>query len=286
MVSEKQIKLEAFDQKGWIPGPSEGEKAYLARVKALEHFFSYPPETVDHFLTDRDWEAANRRVEALYDCAPDWIVAHYSNDQLSFFQGAATWIVREKEVRIPLIQLKEKFESGSLFKFYGRDEVLAHEAVHAVRMQFDEPKFEEIFAYRTSTRWWRRFLGPLFEKPWEAYLFIALLFVPIACEVLEIIDRAVPFCLYLRFVPLAYFAWLLSRLLFYRFVLARALKKMDKGLKNPEKKWAAVLRLTDREIFQFAFSRNEKLRTFVEGDKTPRWALLREKFFKKIPNWL
>lgn len=282
MVSERQIKLEAFDRRGWIPGPDEEEKAYLARVEALEHFFSHPPETIDCFLTDRDWESANARMEALYDCAADWIIAHYSNDQLSFFQGAATWIVRKKELRIPIIQLKEKFESGSLLKLYGRDEVLAHEAVHAVRMQFDEPKFEEIFAYRTSKRWWRRWFGPLFQKPWEAYLFIALLLFPLACEIFEILGFQVPYGLYIRLIPLVYFVWLLSRLLFYRWTLARALKNMCKGLLNPEKKWAAALRMTDREIFQFAFSKKEKLLSLWKGDKSPRITLLRQKFFKKI----
>jgi len=286
MVSEKQIKLEAFDRRGWIPGPGEEEKAYFSRVEALEHFFSYPPETVDHFLTDRDWETANQRIEVLYDCVPDWIVAHYSNNQLSFFQGAATWIVRKKGLRIPLIQLKEKFESGSLLKLYGRDEVLAHEAVHAVRMQFDEPKFEEIFAYKTSKRWWRRWFGPLFQKPWEAYLFIALLFIPLACEVFEILDHAIPYGLYIRLIPLFYFAGLLTRLLFYQWTLARALKNMSKRLQNPEKKWAAALRMTDREIFRFAFSKKERLQSFWEKDKSLRITLLRQKFFKKIHDWL
>ena len=44
--------LDALHQKGWLPGPGEEEAPFLARTEALDHFFSYPPEEVDNFLTD------------------------------------------------------------------------------------------------------------------------------------------------------------------------------------------------------------------------------------------
>ncbi|NGX38613.1 MAG: hypothetical protein K1000chlam2_01788, partial [Chlamydiae bacterium] len=161
--------LQDFNQKGWIPGPLEEEKKFLKRIETLDHFFSNPPSDIDHFLTDADWTVAQEKTKALYDLSPDWIVAYYSNRNLPFFQGAATWITEKDTMRIPLVQLKEKFEEGSLMRLYRREEVLAHEAVHAARMQFDEPYFEEIFAYKTSPRSWRRFFGPLFQSSWESY---------------------------------------------------------------------------------------------------------------------
>ncbi|GAG44421.1 unnamed protein product, partial [marine sediment metagenome] len=39
-----------------IPGPEEKEKAFLERVKILEDHFSTPPQNIDLFLTDSDWE--------------------------------------------------------------------------------------------------------------------------------------------------------------------------------------------------------------------------------------
>lgn len=248
--------------RGWIPGPEEGEEQFLARVKALKHFFSYPPEDVDHFLTDRDWAGARAITERLYGFSPDWIVAHYSNAKLSFFQGAATWIIERNDLRIPLIQLKEKFESGSLHKMYHREEVLAHEAVHAARMQFDEPVFEEFFAYQTSPHWWRRLFGPIFQRQWEAYVFIVLLLIPLAVEVA-------------RFIPFIFFGLLLIRLSFLHLTLALAMRKMKPMLKNPSKKWAAALFLKDREIFQFAYSSKPIKQTDF------RWKMMREMYFKK-----
>lgn len=283
----EEIKVEKqLEKRGWILGPNESNEAYLSRIKMLEHFYENPPETVDHFLTDRDWEPALDRMENLYGCRPDWIVAHYSDQNLPFFQGGATWIVEKKGVRIPLIQLKEKFERGSLLGLYKREEVLAHEIVHAVRMPFDEPRFEEIFAYRTSQSWWRRAFGPLFEKSWESVFFLLLLFLPIAVELLPIFGIEWGLWAYLRFLPGVFFGWLLFRLGIYQLSLHRALKKMGPNLLRPEEKWATALHLTDGEIFRFAFQSNERLKEGFLGEKSPRWTFLRQNFFKKISDWV
>lgn len=258
---------------GWIPGPEEGEAPFFARVKELKQFFSYPPEDVDNFLTDRDWEGARAITERLYGFSPDWIVAYYSNAKLSFFQGAAAWIITRNDLRIPLIQLKEKFESGSLHKMYHREEVLAHEAVHAARMQFDEPVFEEFFAYKTSPHWWRRVFGPIFQRQWEAYVFIALLLIPIGIEVARFFYPDL--WVFPYFLPFIFFGLLLLRLSFLHLTLALAMRKMKPFLKNPSKKWAAALFLKDREIFQFAYSSKPIKQTDF------RWKMMREMYFKK-----
>jgi len=271
--------LSTCDQRGWIPGPQEEVEPFLDRVEALDHFFSYPPEQIDHFLTDTDWIETRHRTEQLFDLCPDWIVAHFSNKQLSFFQGAATWIVEQKGVRIPLIQLKEKFESGSLLKLYSLDEVLSHEVVHAARMAFDEPHFEEILAYKTSSRWWRRFFGPLFERPWEAYLFITILFVPFALEMAQFFWPLEPF-LILRYLPLAFFALLTLRLSTLQLFLHRALKKLKPFLQAKAKPLAVALRLTDREICTFAWASEKKLGELISKEKSLRWRLLKKKYFK------
>lgn len=262
-----------LNQQGWIPGPEEGEEQFLSRVKELKHFFSYPPEDVDKFLTDTDWSGACAITERLYGFSPNWIVAHYSNAKLSFFQGAATWIIARNGLRIPLIQLKEKFENGSLHKMYLREEVLAHEAVHAARMQFDEPVFEEFFAYKTSPHWWRRIFGPIFERTWEAYLFIILLMIPLAIEVARFFYPDI--WVFPYFLPFIFFGLLLLRLIFLHLTLALAMRKMAPFLKDRNKKWAAALFLKDREIFQFAYSS----KPIQQNDF--RWKNLSESYFKK-----
>ncbi len=273
--------LQKLDQKGWILGPNEEEKPYFERIKTLKHFFSYPPEDVDRFLTDHDWSSALQRTHQLFDFAPDWIVAHYSDHKLPFFQGAATWIMQQNDIRIPLIQLKEKFESGRLLRLYKREEVLAHEAVHAVRMEFDEPFFEEFFAYETSPYAWRRFLGPLFQYPWEAYLFLLLLFIPLGLEIARFFypyDEFLPLLIYL---PIIFVSYLFLRLFFLHLTLRIALKRISKFLLLSERKWAVALRMKDREIFRFAYLPKKFLSNFLKKEKSLRWKLLRKSYFKK-----
>ena len=53
-----QKELQQYNLRGWIPGPDEEKKGFLERIEALDHFFSYPPEDIDNFLTDRDWAEA------------------------------------------------------------------------------------------------------------------------------------------------------------------------------------------------------------------------------------
>jgi len=266
-------------EKGFIPGPKETEKQFLARAEALNHFFSNPPENLDHFLTDGDWDSARETTKHLFGFSPDWIVAYYSDARLTFFQGAATWIKSYNQIRIPVIQLKEKFETGSLHRLYRREEVLAHEAVHAARMQFDEPIFEEFFAYKTSPHGWRRFFGPIFQRPWEAYLFIVLLLIPLGLEISRFFYPDIsPHFVYLPFI---FFAILLLRLTTLHVILAIALRRLTGYLKSPERRLAAALCLTDREIFRVASLPKKKLEKFLKKEHTLRWKLLRDSYFKK-----
>lgn len=273
--------MQERNERGWIPGPLEEKKDFDKRINALNHFFSHPPEDVDNFLTDRDWAKARRLTKRLYDFSPDWIVAYYNNDKLSFFQGAATWISEKDELRLPLIQLREKFERGSLFGMYQREEVLAHEAVHAARMQFDEPLYEEIFAYKTSPGLFRRFFGPLFQRPWEAHLFIALLCIPVAIEIVLFLGIDIGPFIYLGLIPAAFLAYLLLRLLTLHTLLAIAVHRIKKFLDQPSKKWAFAFRLKDKEIFLFALQRKKKLTEYLLKQSSLRWNLLKQIYFKK-----
>jgi len=77
---------------------------------------------------------------------------------------------------LPWVQLKKSLKKGSLLNYH-RVDLLSHEAIHVARMGFQEPFFEECLAYRTSSRRWRRFLGPLFTFSWEPFLFLGVSFV-------------------------------------------------------------------------------------------------------------
>lgn len=265
--------LKQYNELGWIPGPKEDEEQFLKRIEKLKHLVSYPPEDIDLFLTDGDWQKPLERMEDLYNCAPDWIVSYYSNKNLSFIQGAATWIQEEEGMHIPIIQVRKQLAEGKLLGLYSLEEILTHEAVHAVRMEFDEPLFEEILAYRTSNNLLRRYFGPLFLAHWEAPLFLATLCIPLGIEIAKFYIYDIGVWGYLQLIPVILFVLALLRLLFLQTCLMLALRKIP---------LAMALRLTDQEIFQFAFNSHEKIEEMLREQKSVRWRLLKEIYVKKL----
>lgn len=263
-----------FNRHGWIPGPDEDEETFLSRISALDHFFSFPPPSVDNFLTDGDWEPARTLTRHLFDFSSDWIVAHYSNQNLPFFQGAATWLFEKKGMQIPLIQLKTKLESGPLYKIYRKEEVLAHECAHAARMAFQDSKFEELFAYKTSGSFLRRWAGPIFQKSWESTLFFIFLVIPFFVQALFLFIEPFPYWWAILFLPWAYLLFLGTRLTYLQIKLHQCLEKIKKTVANPAEALPFAFRLTDEEILHFANSSPEAIKAYAKDQKSLRWRLL------------
>lgn len=120
-------------------------------------------------------EWARLHLRALFDVEIDHVPIEYSAEGLRPWEGAVTWIEKGKA----RIQLHPRLKTGSLFfGLYSRDEILAHELVHALRAHLNAPRYEEYLAYWTAPRAHRRLLGPLFEKAWEAPLLIASFLLP------------------------------------------------------------------------------------------------------------
>jgi hypothetical protein len=182
-------------------------------------------------------------VNQLYSFEPQSLKVFYSSRGLAPWQGAACWI---DEKNIPSLQLRESFQKGSFLGIYHKDELLAHEAVHAARAAFEEPQSEEFFAYATSPVSWRRAIGPILRKPSEAWFLFLGLFPPI--------------------LPiLAAFAF--TRLILQRLRMKKAADQFDQT--DPRKVRALLFRMTDLEIC--SLSRGKKL----SGDSTLRWRLIR-----------
>jgi hypothetical protein len=165
MISDAQLLT--WHKRGLIPGPDETEEAFLSRLEKLQHL------SIEGLpIEQAAWQESYAITQPLFGIAPDWIAGCYSNRKLALWEGAATWIDADS---IPRIQLKTAFCKGK-YGLHTREEVLAHEAIHAARMAFQEPQFEEMLAYATSKHAWKRWLGPLFQAPWEtAALLISML---------------------------------------------------------------------------------------------------------------
>ncbi len=236
-----------LNRRGLIPGPQESEEEFLQRLAKIE---TVKAEGVS--LSSSDWEEAYAVLEPHFGIRPDWVRAYYSPKGLPFWQAAATWI----EESIPSIQLKPPFQKGSYYKLYSRKEVLAHEAVHAARTAFNEPRFEEIFAYKTSARAFSRWIGPLFKRSWESYLLIAL--VPLL---------ATP----LFSLPLLAIAFGSLRLAHAYWHVHLCTKKLSTFVKNPR---VILLCLTDREILLFGRMSQEAIQTYVSKGDSLRLRML------------
>lgn len=70
---------------------------------------------------------------------------NYSNEGLRAWEAGATW---GKEIR-----LQPAFKNKTCWRLAERDEVIAHEIVHALRSELNEPMFEEMLAFSTAQKW-------------------------------------------------------------------------------------------------------------------------------------
>lgn len=257
MLSDAELL--GYNQRGLIPGPHEDEEAFLKRISALRN--PLPLE---------EWGEAGEITARLFDFRADWIPIAYSNAQLMPWHAAMTWISEEG----PSIQLRKAFKKGSYLRTYFRDEVLAHEAVHGARMAFDEPRFEELFAYCTSKKNWKRLLGPLFRFSWESTLFAFLLLCPLLSQSASLFFQDHWGFQLLYWLPGIGLALALFRLLWARRRFQQCLSRITSCLKDETKAAAFLFRLTDREIELFSRLSQPELKAYFAQQTSLRWRLL------------
>lgn len=244
-------ELMALDKMGFIPGPGEKEEDFLLRVDVVKKKYeggSWIPES--------HWDWVRAYLDQMFNVKPLYICAFYSNRKLAPWEGAASWIDGRT---LSSIQLRSKLRKGSYLGIYSREEILTHEAVHAARSGFDESRYEEFFAYMTSEKRWRRALGPILRRPWEAWPFLMA-----AC--LGVVW------------PLFYWgATFWAGCGFWRLIrehraLGRAAEKLLKRVRDQRIVRAILFRLTDREIR--AISRGENIDAYAQRQTCLRWRII------------
>jgi hypothetical protein len=226
--------------RGFIVGPDESKDEFEKRVAQAKIF------TPIH----------------VYDFSVDWLEVVYSNKGLRFWEGACTWINKDEI----LLQLRKSLKRKPfLFGLYSRQEILEHEAIHAMRMKFHEPIFEEYLAYQTSQSPLRRFLGPLFRRPIETSFFMALI---------AILPFAFPYII-LPFLGYAAFLWIrLHRI--RRFVIETE-KKLQGMTQQPIRD--LILALTDKEIKKFGSLSLIEIEHYIQNHSSHRWKQIKATFF-------
>ncbi len=210
-----------WNRRGLIPGPNENEEDFRNRVLAAQQLSS--------------------GVVELYNISPDWVEVIESDRGLMPWHGAVMMTDGSKAA----LQVRRRLPWG-----YDRAELIAHELAHAGRCAFDEPLFEEFFAYQLSKRRWRRILGPIICRPWEVWTLMGAMLAGA----------------WLPAIPLALVVIGFTRLGWRHRQLRRCVRWLYS--KVGSRAWSVAYRLTDREVVAAARSR-------LKGDGSLRWQMLR-----------
>lgn len=276
--------LHHFHQLGLIPGPSEDEKTFEERAQFCLHL----KMMIDEALLPKDRigapDAILREgiadVEKEFGIAPNWVPLFFSNQGLMPWHGGSALIFQLQE-NGPLgviMQLRKAFYTKTRYLgMYNRSELIAHELVHAARMAFDEPKYEELLAYKTSSGGLSKWLGPIIQSAFESRLFIYLLATILLLDLYLVFTgewEGYFSLMPLKVIPLALCAWAGLRL----WKRKRTLNETEKNLSSlwgAEKARQALLFLTDEEIEWCATWNPDVIDNYFKANTSPRFDMLR-----------
>ncbi len=292
-MSNHLDELKELNQQGLFPGPNETEEAFFERALfcssltlhlAQDDYKNFPfdlttatsVETYDVFPCS----------EKLFGMTPKWVPIFFSNEKLSLWQGGCAWIFQldEKTPTSAFLQLRKKFKTKSWYLgTYNRKELIIHELAHVGRMVYEEPKFEEILAYRSSHSKIRRFLGPLVQSPIESLFFVFVLAVICLTSLAALVMNSffiLQIAQWLWIIPIVLLLVSLCRLIIRQRQLKQCLKKLEKIYKNSAFANHLTYRLTDKEICLFAKLKSNEIISYIQTNASSsfRWKFLNSNY--------
>jgi hypothetical protein len=274
-ITQVSSDILRWNRLGLFAVPEDSAESYTERACFL--LGSTPQE---------ETQEARTLVQHCYDIDPFWVSIVFSKKNLLPWEAGCTWW-SEELAESPLIQLHSFFEKKKRYLgLYDRDEVLAHEYVHAVRGPLASDRFEEFFAYFTSIqsgqglfRLFRFFFGPLFENPREPIIFVGALLVAFLGIFIQLLffDESVLW-------PLGALVGLLTAFFFGRLCLRwRCWYSCRRQLESiiGDKALAVMIRLCDDEVLLFGQLSPEKIINWIEEQRKTnfRWQLLFQAYF-------
>jgi hypothetical protein len=245
-------ELMEWDYSGVIPGPNESEGDFLSRAIQTKQRFEE-----GKWIPPAHWDWVKESLAEVFHVKPLYICAFYSNRSLTPWQGAACWIDGRT---VSSIQLRKALQKGSYLGLYRREEILAHEAIHAARSGFAEQQCEEFFAYMTSEKRWRRVLGPLIQRPWEVWPFLLFLGAGVIW----------PLC---NWGATVWMGLGFARLVRQHSRLKRAAAQIGKRVGHPRTIRAILFRLTDAEVT--ALARGKDIDAYAQRQSCLRWRVIK-----------
>ena len=143
-------------------------------------------------------------------------------------------------------------------------------------MQFEEPQFEELLAYRSSHAPWRRWLGPIVQSPRESALFLLCLLLVLMLDVylhFSGMQETYRQLMWTKAVPIGLLLAGLARVCLRQRTFKKCLLNLKEICPDIEKANAWAYRLTDLEINTFAGMDANGIKAFAQQQKalSLRW---------------
>jgi hypothetical protein len=280
-----------LNKHGFIPGPSETPYSFLMRVKKCLQFSNTVALTPTAFTLHKSSPHIPQNLTApplsvtksLFDIAPEWVPSVYSNAGLSLWQGGVSSmspVNTDSRSFFIYLQLRKSFSHSPRFLWlYHRDELLAHEYSHIGRMAFDENKYEEILAYKTSSSALRRTLGPLALSSPATFFFIFSLLLSLSFDTLFFFSEESLWyflSLGIKLCIASGILFLLGKVFRRHSALSRCLLNLEELTGEKKSALAVAFRLTDEEILLFSHNPPHVIATYAgeQQRSSLRWRLI------------
>lgn len=281
-----------YNRQGLIPGPEETEREFFLRVNyCLKLKRELPPMLGEKVSLDTASEEVIEQAipitKKLYDIEPKWIPIFFSNYKLAPWHGGCAWIyqVEENSSTGAFFQLRRNYKNSVRYLMYDRNELVSHELCHVGRMMFQEPKYEEILAYRSSKSKFRRWFGPIVQSSLESLIFVLSLFFVILIDLYFILmgyENGLVIGIWTKLLPLGLICFGLIRLWKRQKTFSKCLNNLNLIFKNEEKANAVAYRLRDLEIAKFASYSPMEIKQFISANEANclRWRLINKAYFQ------
>jgi hypothetical protein len=253
----------ALNKRGFFSAPKESLEDFVSRLESLRSEYekftavlqaegSFELEGVrfnkaDVIPQEMFCDARKANLE-LFDFDLDWVPGFFYSPGALF--GGCAWGIPPHF--FTLFILRPSFRARDKWYIYGRQELMAHEMCHAVRFALEADKYEEMFAYQTSTSSFRKLFGPMVRSPKETYILMALIVALMGTQVWiysqEYVKQAyflpTP-VIVLMSLMVGYFAFLMFRQHLQNKSYERLLTMLSPLTDKPR---AVAFRLDDQEI--------------------------------------
>ncbi len=258
-------ELLSYNQLGLIPGPAENKEDFFLRAA---YSLNIQSKIQGNSL---NIDTALKDAQDIYDISPAWVPILHEKKGLFPWHGGSIWIfqLKEKDPLCALIQLNPQC------RWKKAEEIALHELCHIGRLAFQEPKFEEVIAYRSSKSRFSKYLGGLIQNQIESLLFVITLALILIVDLYLLLNGTLEQMItlsWLKLIPACMILYAFAR----NFILQR---QFDSALKNIEpfftRPMAALYRLTDHEIIQFSKWKKEKIKSYIDTQESLRWKVIR-----------